>query len=96
MLELLKTGHPLLIEIQDNILHEIDVDQRDFFNYFFLMWVPGLLDFRENEAPDKAANEALDKEPTDDLMPVLDVNPLTAKCIYQVWQKEWEESVIIQ
>ena len=41
---------------------------------------------RGNEAVDRVAKEALDKEPTDDLMPFSDLNPLTAKYIHQVWQ----------
>ena len=32
---------------------------------------------------------------TDDLMPFSDLKPLTAKYMYQVWQKEWDESVIV-
>ena len=38
------------------------------------------VDFGEgNEAADTAAKEALDKEPTDDLMPLSDLKPLTVK-----------------
>ena len=33
----------------------------------------------ENEAADRAAKEALEKEPTVDLMPFSDLKPLTAK-----------------
>ena len=58
---------------------------------FFLC---GFLDIRGNEVADRAAKEALDKEPTDNLMPFADLRPLTAKYIHQVWQKEWDEAVI--
>ena len=59
------------------------------------MWIPGHVGFRGNEAADRTAKEALDKEPTDDLMPFSDLKPLTAKYIHQVWQKEWVEVVIV-
>ena len=50
---------------------------------------------RGNEAADRAAEEALEKEPIDDLMPFSDLKPLTAKNIHQVWQKEWDEAIIV-
>ena len=50
---------------------------------------------RGNEAADKAAKETLKKEPIDDLMPFSDLKPLTAKYIHQVWQKEWDEVIIV-
>ena len=28
-------------------------------------------------------------------MPFSDLKPLTAKCIYQIWQKEWDETVLV-
>ena len=55
------------------------------------MWVSGHVGVRGNEAADRAAKEALDKKPTADLMPFSDLKPLTAKYVYQVWQKEWDE-----
>ena len=42
------------------------------------MWVPGHVRIRRNDAADRAAKEALDKEPTDDLMPFSDIKPSTA------------------
>ena len=34
-------------------------------------------------------------EPIDDLMPFSDLQPLTAKYIHQVWQKEWDKATIV-
>ena len=28
-------------------------------------------------------------------MPYSDQKPLTAKCLYQIWQKEWDETVVV-
>ena len=53
------------------------------------MWVPGHAGIRGNEVADRTAKEALDKEPTDDLMPFSNRKPSTAIYIYihQIWQK---------
>ena len=32
---------------------------------------------------------------TDDLVPFSDLSPLTAKYIHRVWQREWDEAVIV-
>ena len=59
------------------------------------MWVPGQVDVRGNEAAGRAAKEAHEKEPIDDLMPFSDLKPFTAEYIHQVWQKEWDEAMIV-
>ena len=50
---------------------------------------------RANEAADSAAKEALEKESVHDLMPFSDIKLLTAKYIHRVWQKEWDEAIIV-
>ena len=52
------------------------------------MWVPGQAGLRENETDDRAAEEALNKEPTDDLTPFSDLKPLVVKSIHQAWRTE--------
>ncbi|WP_419637581.1 ribonuclease H family protein, partial [Thiolapillus sp.] len=86
----LKTDHPLLIQIQE-FLHKINADQKEIV----FMWVPGHVGIRGNEAADRAAKKALDNKPTADLMPFSDLKPLTAKYVYQVWQKEWDETGLV-
>ena len=77
-------------QIQD-ILHKIALDLKEIV----FMWVLRLVGIRGNETADRAAKEALDKEPAHDLIPFSGLKPLTAKYIHQVWQKEWNEAVIV-
>ena len=57
------------------MLHKIDVDQKVSVS----RWLPGHAGTQGNEATDRAATEALDKEPTDDLMPFEELKPSSAK-----------------
>ena len=67
---------------RQDVLHKIEADQEEVVS----MWVPGHVGIRGNETADRAAKEALEKEPIDDLMPFSDLRPLTvAKYIHQVW-----------
>ena len=86
----LKTDHPLLIQIQE-LLHKINADQK----VLVFMCVPGHVGIQGNEAADRGEKESLDKKPTADLMPFLDLKPLTAKYVYQVWQKEWDDTGLV-
>ena len=65
------------------MLRKIDIDQKKFI----LMQVPGHVGIWENKTTVRAAKEALDKKPTDDLMLFSDLKPLIAKYVDQVWQK---------
>ena len=73
------------------LLHKINADQKKIV----FMWVPGHVGIRGNKAAERAAKEALDKKPTADLMPFLDLKPLTAKYVNHIWQKEWDETVLV-
>ena len=90
----LKTDHPLLIQIQE-LLHKINTDQKKLFLCGFLE----MLVFEETrlliELLKKLLIKKIKKNPTADLMPFSDLKPLTAKYVYQVWQKEWDETVLI-
>ena len=69
--------------IWGNRRHKINADQKEIV----FMWVPGHVGIRGKEAADRAAKKAPDNKPTADLMPFSDLKPLTAKYVYQVWQK---------
>ena len=50
-------------------------------------------DRNAKEALDKKNNHKKTKNPTADLMPFSDIKPLSAKHVYQLWQKEWDETI---
>ena len=86
----MKSDRPLLKQLQD-VLFKVEVDQKEVV----FMWDPGHVGICGNEAADRAATKALEKEPVDDLMPFSDLKLLTAKYIHQVWQKERDEAIIV-
>ena len=60
------------------------------------MWVPEHVGIQGNEAADRAAEEILDKERTDDFTSFLDLKPVTAKTqTSSLWQEERDEAVIV-
>ena len=60
------------------------------------MQVPGHVGIRGNEAHDRAAKEALEKQQQiNDLMPFSDLMPSTAKYVHQIWWKESDETVLV-
>ena len=69
----------------------MNADQKEIV----FMWVSENAGIRGSEAADRAAKEALDKKPTADLMPFWELKPLTTKYFYQVWQKKWDETVLV-
>ena len=73
------------------MLHKIEKDQKEVV----FMWVPGHVGICGSEVADWAAKEALEKEPIDDLMPFSGLKLLSARYIHQVWQKEWDEVIIV-
>ena len=62
------------------------------------LFLSGFLDmlvFEETRLLIELQKKLLTKKPTADLMPFSDLKPLTAKYIYQVWQKEWDETGLV-
>ena len=59
------------------------------------VWVPGHIGIHGNEAADRATEEALNTELTAGLIPFSDLKPLTAKYVYEVWQKERDETGLV-
>ena len=82
----LKTDHPMLIQIQE-LLHKIIQTKRKLFLCGFL----DMLVFEETRLLIELRKKLL----TADLMPFSDLKPFTAKYVYQIWQKEWDETVLV-
>ena len=61
----------------------------------FLCGFLDMLVFKETSLLIELRKKALDNRPTADLMPFSDLKLLTAKYVYQVWQKEWDETGLI-
>ena len=76
--------------------HSAGLNTKICFNYFVCepVW-PHCKSPDPLSDADRAANEALEKEPINELMPFSDLKPLTAKYIHRVWQKEWDEAIIV-
>ena len=72
-----------------NVWHSVDLKE------ILFMWVLEHVGIRGNGAADRAAEEAPNKEPTVHLVPFSDVKTLTPRYVHQVWQKEWDEAVIV-
>ena len=47
------------------------------------------------ELRQKLLSKKKQKNPIADLMPFSDLKPLTAKDVYQIWRKEWDETVLV-
>ena len=87
----LKTDHPLLIQIQE-LLYKINADQKEIV----FMWVSRhSRQFEELRLLIELPKKLLTKKTTADLIPFLDPKPLTAKYMYHVWQKGWDETVLV-
>ena len=64
------------------LLHKMNAEEKEIV----LVWVPGHIGIRGNEAADRAAKEALNTDPTADLvLKTFDLKPLTARYVCQVW-----------
>ena len=53
--------------------------------------VPGRVGIRGNSAADTAADDALDGDISDELIPFSDLKPRMSKYIMQLWQHEWDQ-----
>ena len=51
--------------------------------------------YSRKQAAERAVKEALVKKTTADLMPFSDLKPLTTRYVYQIWQNEWDETVLV-
>ena len=56
------------------MLHNIEGDRKKLV----FVWVSGHAAIQGTESADRAAKEGLDEEPSDDVMPFLDLKPVTA------------------
>ena len=81
----MKYDHPILTkvhEVHSDLLH----DEEIVFD-----WVPGHVGIRGNSAADTAADDALDGDISDELIPFSDLKPRMSKYIMQLWQHEWDQ-----
>ena len=54
-----------------------------------------MLVFEETRLQIELRKKLLIKKQTADLIPFLDLKPLSAKYVYQIWQEEWDETVLV-
>ena len=87
----LKTDHLLLIRIQDLLQKKLMQTKRKLFLCGFL----DMLVFEETRLLIELRKKLLTKKLTADLMFFSDLKPLTAKYVYEIWQKEWDETVLV-
>ena len=82
-----KYDHPVLGQILD--LHtEMTRDGREVV----FIWVPSHVGIRGNSAADSAAKDALDGDISVELIPFSYLKSRTNKCIFKLWQSEWDNS----
>lgn len=73
------------------VLHRVNAGRGEVV----FVWVPGHVGVRGSESADGAARGALGSRPTAGLVPFSGLGPLTARCVYQVWQGEWDETGLV-
>ena len=61
----------------------------------FLCGFLDMLAFEETRLLIELQKKLLTKKPTADLMLFSDLKPLAAEYVYQIWQKEWDETVLV-